>query len=80
VVQLLKKSVLKVLGPSLGVNQMWTKKNDHAPKIEFADMFLNTCPKRAFLKKIQVCLFSWALLVKCVKDVACKSSDNNFYT
>ena len=21
------------LGPSLGVNQMWTKKNDHAPKV-----------------------------------------------
>ena len=40
----------KPLGLSLGVNQMWTKKNDHAPKSECYDLF-NICPKRAFLKK-----------------------------
>ena len=45
----LKKLVLKALGPSLGVNRMWTKKNDHAPK-------------RTFLKKIQICPFSCLLL------------------
>ena len=39
-VQLLKTLVLKALGPSLGVNRMWTKKNDHAPKSECVDFFL----------------------------------------
>ena len=38
-VRLLKKLVLKALDPSLGVNRMWTKKNDHAPKSECADFF-----------------------------------------
>jgi hypothetical protein len=52
-VRLHKKLVLRVLGPSLGVNRMWTKKSDHAPKIEGAHFF-NTCPKRAILKKIRV--------------------------
>ena len=28
-----------VWGPSLGVNQLWTKKNDHAPKNECANVF-----------------------------------------
>jgi hypothetical protein len=36
-VQLLNKIVLKALGPSLGVNQMCTKKNDHAPHNECVD-------------------------------------------
>jgi len=27
------------LGPSLGVNRMWTKKNDHAPKSECVEFF-----------------------------------------
>ena len=40
----------KCLGPSLGVNRMWTKKNDHAPKNECAD-FLNICPKKENLKR-----------------------------
>jgi hypothetical protein len=31
-VRLLQKIVLKALGFSLGVNQMWPKKNDHASK------------------------------------------------
>ena len=48
-----KLLVLRALGPSLGVNQMWTKKIDHVPKIEGADFF-NTCPQKAILKKIQV--------------------------
>jgi hypothetical protein len=29
----------KSLGPSLGANQMWTMRNDDAPKNEFADVF-----------------------------------------
>ena len=52
-VRLHKKLVLRALGPSLGMNQMWTKKNDHAPKNDGADFF-DTCPKRAILKEIQV--------------------------
>ena len=36
----LKKSIYKPLGPSLGVNRMWTKRNhDHAPKNECVDFF-----------------------------------------
>jgi hypothetical protein len=46
----LENQFTKLLGPSLGVNQMWTKKNDYASKNECAD-FLNTCPKRAVLKE-----------------------------
>ena len=34
-----KNQYTKPLGPSLGVNQMWTKENDHAPKNECADFF-----------------------------------------
>ena len=36
----LKNQLTKSLGPSLGVNQMWTKRNDHAPKSECVLMFL----------------------------------------
>ena len=56
-----KKLVLRALGPSLGVNQMWTKKNDRAPKSEGVDFF-NTYPKRTNLKKNQVWPFSCLLL------------------
>ena len=59
------KIVLRALGPSLGVNRMWTKKSDHAPKNEGDDVF-NTCPKRAILEKIKFAhslVFSWASLV-----------------
>ena len=49
-VQLHKRLVLRALGPSLGVNQMWTKKSDHAPKSEGADFF-NTCPKKGYLEE-----------------------------
>ena len=48
----LKKQVMNPLGPSLGVNQMWTKKDDHAPKSECVDLF-DICPKQVVLKKIQ---------------------------
>ena len=49
----LKYQFSKLLGPSLGVNQMWTKRNDHAPKCEWADYF-NICRKMVVLKKNQV--------------------------
>ena len=77
---------LKALGSSLGVNQIWTKENDPTLKDECVD-FLNTCPKRAILKKnssLNILLSSLglhfsSLFVQCVEDVACKSSHNNFY-
>jgi len=61
-VRLLIKLVLKALGPSLGVNRMWTKKNDYASKSEDVDLFFNTCPKRAVLNENQVWPFSCLLL------------------
>ena len=81
-VRLLKNIVLKA--HSLGVNWMWTRKDDHAPKSECAYSF-NICQNMVFFRKIQVWPFSYlllrlhlsSLLVKCVKDVACKSSHNN---
>ena len=78
-------------GPSLGVNGMCLKKNGHAPKNECADFF-NICPKRTVWKKnkktkktsLTILLYSLglplsSLLVRCVQDVACKSSHNNVY-
>ena len=65
-VRLLKKSVLKALGPSLGVNRMWTKKNDHASKSECADFFLIRAQKGQFKKKFEFdhsLVFSWASLL-----------------
>ena len=47
-VRFLEKTILQSLwGPSLGVNQMWTTRNDHAPKNECVDCF-NICHKRQF--------------------------------
>ena len=61
-VRLLKKIGSKFLGPSLGVNRMWTKNNDHAPKCECVDVFLIHARKGQFWKKIQVCPFYCFLL------------------
>jgi hypothetical protein len=41
-----KNQFTNILGPSLGVNQMWTERNDHAPESE-CDDFLNICSKMA---------------------------------
>ena len=48
----LKKQFTKPLGPSLGVNQMWTKRNNHAPNVNVLIFlfYLNICPKRASLR------------------------------
>ena len=43
-----KKQITMSLGPSVGVNQMWTKRNDYAPKNECVDFF-NTYPKMVVL-------------------------------
>ena len=41
---ILKNKFTKLLGPSLGRNRMWPKKNDCAPKSECVD-FSNICLK-----------------------------------
>ena len=45
-----KKRFIKYLGFSLGVNQMWIKRNDHAPKSECVD-FSNIRPKKVVSEK-----------------------------
>ena len=62
-VRLLKKLVLKALGPSLGVNWMWIKKNEHAPKNECANFFQYMFKKGSFEKNssLTVLLFSLGL-------------------
>ena len=40
-----KNNLQSLLDPALGVNRMWTKRNDHAPKSEYIK-FLYICPKR----------------------------------
>jgi hypothetical protein len=41
----------KYLGPSLGVNQVWTKINDHVPENECANFFYHIPKKGSFGKK-----------------------------
>jgi hypothetical protein len=43
----------KSLGSSLGVNRMWTERNDHAPKSECDADFFNIYSKRVVFKKIK---------------------------
>ena len=60
----LKNHFTKPLDPSLGVNQTWTKRNDHAAKVNVL-VFLNICQKKAVLKrkrKTRVWPFSYLLL------------------
>ena len=47
----LKNQFMKSLGPSLGVNWMWTKSNDHAPESECVEFFLSICLERTILKR-----------------------------
>jgi hypothetical protein len=49
-VKINKNQFTKPLGPSLGVNRVWTKRNNYAPKIECVGFF-NICPKRTILEK-----------------------------
>ena len=49
---LLNHQFTKPWDPSLGVNRMWTKRNDQASKNECVDFF-NICPKRAFLENFK---------------------------
>ena len=49
-VRLLKKLVLRALGPSLSVNRMWTKKNVHDQKVNVLISFLYM-PKKGNFEK-----------------------------
>jgi hypothetical protein len=75
--------VLKALGRSLGVNRMWTKKNDHAPKRECAGLFLYMSKKDIFEENSSLLillsslgLYLSSLLVKKFEDVACNERFN----
>jgi hypothetical protein len=74
-VQFLKNNQFtKFLGPSLVVNQMWTKRNDHAPKSDCVDFFLNM-PKNDSLKKfpsLTILLFSHAFIFFSLKKIQYK--------
>jgi hypothetical protein len=50
---LIKNLVLRAMGPSLGVNQMWTKRKDHGAKSGGGDFF-NICTKMAVFKRMVV--------------------------
>ena len=47
-IQFAKNANLKPLGPSQGVNWIWTKRSDHAPKSGCGDVF-NIYSKRVIL-------------------------------
>jgi hypothetical protein len=49
----LKNQFTKPSGPSLGVNQMWTKRNDHAPKNWMCSLF-KYMPEKGIFEKNQV--------------------------
>ena len=76
------------MGPLTKCNLMWTKNNDHAPKSECVDFFFKYMSKKGNFERKKssllillssLGLYLSSLLVKCVEDVACKSSHNNFY-
>ena len=46
----LKEQFTKSLGPSLGANWMWTKRNDHAPKVNVL-IFFYMCFKKGSFEK-----------------------------
>jgi hypothetical protein len=63
----LQKSFTKSLGLSLGVKQMWFKRNDHAPKSECADFFkfFNTWPQKGGFEKKKLSL-THSIVVSCL--------------
>jgi hypothetical protein len=49
----LNNQFTKPLSPSLGVNRMWTKRSDHAPKSECADFIQYMVKKGSFENKLE---------------------------
>ena len=62
----LKNQFTKSLCPSLGVNQMWTERNDHASKVNVL-IFSIYIPKKAILKKIK---FDHSLVFSSPKNIS----------
>ena len=58
----LNNQFTKPLGPSLGVNLMWTTRNDHAPKSECVDVFLICAQKGQFQKNSSLTILLSSLL------------------
>ena len=68
--------ITESLGPSLGINWMWTKRNDHAPRTECVDFFWYM-PKKGifeffFLK------FDHSLVFSCLHFLFPKNIHYNF--
>ena len=61
-VRFLRILFYKAFAPSLGASQMWTKRNDYAPKCEYADFFFCICPGREVLKNN----LSLTILLSCI--------------
>ena len=61
----LKNQFTKLLGPSLGVNRMWTKSNDRALKNQCVDFF-NICSKWGILKTKRRIKFDLTLVFSCL--------------
>ena len=59
-----KEKVTKPSGPSLGVNIMCTRRNEHAPKSECVVSF-SKCPKKTLLKRKQI-KFDHFVLFSCL--------------
>ena len=58
----LKKLVLRAMGPSLGVNQMWTKRKDLGAKSKGVDLF-NICTKKCRFQKTSILTIILASIV-----------------
>ena len=58
----LKNQFTKPLGPSLGVNWMWTKRNDHVLKSECIFFFLIYVQKRKFWRNLSVTMLLSSLV------------------
>ena len=58
-----KSNLQSLWAPSPGVNRIWTKRNDHAPKSECASFFFsNICPMMAVLEKFK---FDYSFAFSC---------------
>ena len=68
-----KQQHTKSLGSLLGVNRMWTKKYDHAPKSECANFLIYMPKKGSFEKKFKFHhspLFSWTTCLHFLLNVS----------
>jgi hypothetical protein len=76
----LKIRFTKPWGPSLGVNQMWTGRNDHAPKWNVL-IFFNMCSKRAILKRKETSSLTILLSSSSLprKDFSLRNHNNIFF-